>query len=75
MHEGAKYKQGVLLSRHELWKGIVEGIRTLPSHIHNEPLVNVRWFWSKSDIEAQFLNEEIEIPDCMRKCVSRKYNR
>jgi len=45
---------------------MVEGIRLLPPHIHDEALILVRWFWSKGDIETQFSNAEVEVPDCMR---------
>ncbi len=69
MHEETqlRLRQGKSLSRHDLWKGMVLGIRILPPHIHKEPVVLVRWFWSKSDIEDHFSNQEIEIPECMRR--------
>lgn len=54
-------------TRHELWKGLVLGIRTLPADLSTEALVKVQWFWSKHDIEGLFEKKEIDIPDCMRR--------
>jgi hypothetical protein len=53
-------------SRHELWKGLILDIRTLPPHVCQDVLILVQWFWSKSNIEEQFHNTGIEIPKCMR---------
>ena len=77
LHEGNRlqHSRGELIPCHELWKGMVVGIRKLPPDIHSEPLIQVLWFWSKSDIEAQFLNQETGIPDCMRRCGSRISNK
>jgi len=42
-------------------------IRKLPSHIYDEALILVQWFWSKNDIEEEFLKRSIEIPASMRR--------
>jgi hypothetical protein len=67
-----KHNRGERVARHELWKGMVVGIRNLPSIINDEPLAQVRWFWSKSDIEGRFADKNLDIPDCMRRYVSKK---
>jgi hypothetical protein len=54
-------------TRHELWKGLILGIRTLPAHLSTEALIEVQWFWSKHDIEELFEKKELDIPDCMRR--------
>jgi len=51
---------------HELWKGLILGIRTLPADLSTEALSEVKWFWSRHDIEELFEKKEMDIPDCMR---------
>jgi hypothetical protein len=53
--------------RHNLWKGIVTEIRSLPPHIYKEGLISIQWFWSKEDIEKEFCNRRIKIPESMRR--------
>lgn len=53
--------------RHDLWKGLITGIRTVPDQVSEEALILVQWFWSKEDIELKFAERDMEIPVCMRR--------
>ncbi len=52
-------------THHELWKGLILGIRILPANLSTEALIEVKWFWSRHDIEELFEKKEMDIPDCM----------
>jgi len=47
-HKGLCCRKKVELD--DYWKGLVVGIKVLPSQV--DALVKVQWYWSKNDIEA-----------------------
>jgi hypothetical protein len=42
----------------DYWKGLVVGMKVLPSQV--DALVQVRWYWSKSDIEASIIGIKVD---------------